>query len=50
MLYIPWESDAEESDERVFIFLLQVSRDVGGPGGVRSDLHRLHGNIVGSDG
>ena len=36
----------EKSDEHVFLFILQVPRDAGGLGGIRSDLHGLHGNIV----
>jgi hypothetical protein len=36
----------EEGDEREFLFLLQISHDAGGPGGVRADLDGLDGSVV----
>jgi hypothetical protein len=36
----------EEGDEREFLFLLQIARGAGGPGGVRADLDGLDGSFV----
>jgi hypothetical protein len=36
----------KEGDEREFLFLLQIARDAGGPGGVHADLDGLDGSIV----
>jgi hypothetical protein len=47
-----WLSDkhvdisSEEGNERGFLFVTEVPRDVGGLGGIRADLDGLHGDVL----
>jgi hypothetical protein len=36
----------EEGDEREFLFLLQITRDASGLGGIRAELDGLDGDVV----
>jgi hypothetical protein len=36
----------EEGDEHEFLFVAQIPRDVGGLGGIRTDLDDLHGDVL----
>jgi hypothetical protein len=37
---------SEEGDEHEFLFVAQISRDVGGLGGIRTDLDDLHVDVL----
>jgi hypothetical protein len=36
----------EDGDEREFLFVVHVARDVGGLGSIRLDLDGLHGDVL----
>jgi hypothetical protein len=40
----------EESDEREFLFAVQIPHDAGGLGSIRPDLNSLHGDVLFAEG